>query len=230
MEFSAWEQERIRIMREISLEMSKSGPAVLKGGTSLLLVRGLARFSEDLDFDLPPGTIGDLRSPIEKVMQSLSIAVSNINTKKDTPTTRRYMLHYKSAVSGEASCLKIEFSMRNTINPDDVEIIEDLRVYRIAKLADLKADAFIARDRGRDTYDVAFLLEHYYPEIAQTTLERIFVNVKNKGIDWLCDTFNKERQADPLLERFDGNEIAYKLLERLEQYQKHQSGSLVASM
>ena len=58
--FDALQQERIRIMREITLEMSRSSPAVLKGGTSLLLVRGLTRFSEDLDFDLPPGASGDL--------------------------------------------------------------------------------------------------------------------------------------------------------------------------
>ena len=233
MEFNAWEQERIRIMRKIALEMSGSAPAVLKGGTSLLLVRGLTRFSEDLDFDLPPGTIVgvnvDLRSTIEKAMQSLSIAVAHIYEKKDSETTMRYSLHYKSAVSGDVSILKIEFSMRNAIKPEDVEIVDGLKVYRIARLADLKTDAFIARDKGRDTYDVVFLLEKYYPEIAQTTLKRIFDNVENKSINWLSNLFDDESQEDPLLARFDGTEIVGRLAYFYDQYKERQSGSLVAS-
>ena len=56
--FYGLEEERINFMKAIALEISENEkPAVLKGGTSLVLTRGLDRFSEDMDFDLPPGRI-----------------------------------------------------------------------------------------------------------------------------------------------------------------------------
>ena len=65
------EEERINFMKAIALEISvNEKSAILKGGTSLLLTRGLDRFSEDMDFDLPLGTVTDFQKHILKAAEN----------------------------------------------------------------------------------------------------------------------------------------------------------------
>lgn len=221
--FDRQEQERIDFMRAIALEVSNNEPAVLKGGTSLLLTHNLDRFSEDMDFDLPPGTASDFRKHIMKAAETIGIAVDGINIKKDTETTKRYMVHYTSAFSEKDYPLKIECSMRNEIEKADVENINGIKVYSVPRLAELKAEAFVNRDKARDTYDIAFLTENYPSEIKQTTWALIREHVQDRGIEGLCDSFDKEREQDKLLSNFEGTEVVLRIQENIERHQSREN-------
>ncbi|MCL2008928.1 MAG: nucleotidyl transferase AbiEii/AbiGii toxin family protein [Synergistaceae bacterium] len=216
-EFNEQENERIDFMKAIAFEVSKNEKsAILKGGTSLLLTRGLDRFSEDMDFDLTPGTVTDFQKHILKAAESVKLDIDCINVKKNTETTKRYMVHYQSAFTKQPDVLKIECSMRHEIEEKDAEIIQGLRVYSIARMAELKTAAFIGRDKARDTYDVAFLVANYPSEIRVETWNSIKEHVQNRGIDCLCDSFNKEQ--DELLEKFEGTEVVLRIQESLDRY------------
>ncbi|MBQ7262088.1 MAG: nucleotidyl transferase AbiEii/AbiGii toxin family protein [Synergistaceae bacterium] len=194
----------------------------MKGGTALLLTRGLDRFSEDMDFDLSPGSVADLEASIRKAAKKVGIDIDRINIKKDTATTKRYMVHYDVASTEDVTPLKIECSMRHPIDHRSVEMIDGIRTYSISRMMDLKTDAFTHRTRGRDIYDLAFLMERYPSEMREATLDRIEEHVRDRGIDFLSDQFDQERQRDKLLSAFDGTDVVLRLQGCVEHSKKHQ--------
>ena len=212
------QQERIDFMRAIAKEVTEHEASVLKGGTALLLTRNLDRFSEDMDFDFPPGSQSDLRAHIQRAAQKIGLSIASINIKKDTETTKRYMVHYDSASSSQEYPLKVECSMRNEIQSQDVEIIDGIRTYKVSRLAELKAEAFVNRNKARDSYDVAFLLDTYPDEIKQNTWDQIRQHVQDRGINDLCDAFDKEKQRDPILSEFDGADVILRLQECVQHH------------
>ena len=96
--FSEMELQRIALMRAIAEEMAQAEPlAVLKGGTSLLLVYGLDRFSEDMDFDLPAGCARDLSSDILRAASKQGYE-AKVSVKKDTVYHHIVVLHSEFAL------------------------------------------------------------------------------------------------------------------------------------
>jgi hypothetical protein len=223
MDFTEQEMERIKLMRTISEEITTHEPAVLKGGTSLLLTRGLNRFSEDIDFDLPKGTTGDFRPYIEKAAKRMDIDIEEINIKKDTETTKRYMVHFKE--KEQYPPLKVECSMRQEIDKEDVEIIDKIRTYNIPRMAEIKTEAFKNRNKARDTYDISFLVENYPDKIKEKTWKDIHDHVTQRGINDLQDSFEREAENDNLLKRVDSTEIILNLEKNIQKHQEKELGS-----
>ncbi len=221
MNFSDMENQRIAFMKAVAQEIANhESHAVLKGGTALLLAHGLNRFSEDMDFDLPKGSSADFQKHIMRAAESVGINIKDINIKKDTETTKRYMVHFEGLNDepGRAYPLKIECSMRNKIDKSNVVQIDGMNVYDVAHIGELKANAFVGRDKGRDTYDIAFLIENYASELRPETWKLIKKNIDDKGIDSLCDAFEREKAKDDLLKDFDGIEILLKLQENIRKH------------
>jgi predicted nucleotidyltransferase component of viral defense system len=226
MNLSSVEKQRIAFMRAIAEEISNyEKRAVLKGGTALLLGYGLDRFSEDMDFDLPEGHVDDFTEPIKKAAKTLGLPEPEVLIKKNTETTKRYMVHYGAARGREGSQsypLKVECSMRSREIADaDVTIKNGIRVYVIGKLAELKAGAFVSRERARDIYDMVFLTERYPEKLKQETWDAIKNHVSTRGIDALCDSFDDERKTDPLLQNYDGTALCLKLDDNLKRHEEH---------
>jgi len=208
-------------MRELAREITRAGTAVLKGGTALLLAYGLNRFSEDMDFDIPSGSDIDITQMVAKVAKKLDITNYQINIKKDTDTTKRYMLHYGATRSDGDYPLKIEFSKRNKHIGQAVRI-DGISVYEIGTLSGMKTHAFIGRAKPRDMFDVSFLLSNYYSDIPDDTKKAIVEHVEKIGINVLCDDFEATKIGDPLLEEFDGVVIALGIHTNLEKFRgKH---------
>lgn len=80
MSFTPAQQTHVRMMREV-LRAVHEMPLVLKGGTALLLCYGLARFSEDLDFDA--SKMLNLENRIEHALRPVTQAL-RITRTKDT--------------------------------------------------------------------------------------------------------------------------------------------------
>jgi predicted nucleotidyltransferase component of viral defense system len=124
-----------KIHVDVMLAIAKSvadTPMVLKGGTALLLIYQLDRFSEDLDFDSSKKM--RLESRIQEAV-STYVKVKSIDLLKDTDTVSRYRLVY------ETPC--------------------GIRVYPIQTLIQQKLNALENRTRARDLYDVSFLARKY---------------------------------------------------------------------
>ena len=119
--------------------------------------------------------------------------------------------------------------MRNEIDPENVEDIDGIRTYTVSHIAELKARAFINRSRARDTYDIAFLMEHYPHEILFSTFEKVQQHLQERGLDDLCDSFEREKQEDLLLSHFDGADIVLRLQESIQSYQISEADEVSSS-
>lgn len=167
--------ESEELHRQFMLDILKNvseTPLVLKGGTALMLGYGLDRFSEDLDFDSSQKL--NLESKITHSARR-GIALIALKTLKNTDIVTRYRARYNTKV-GERS-LKIEISYRNEISEDDIEVKSSIRVYRIAKILDLKLlaahDGDNPRTAMRDLYDIEFIARRYADQITPDLAARM---------------------------------------------------------
>jgi predicted nucleotidyltransferase component of viral defense system len=195
MALSGAQRQRIALMRKISQEITAhtKDNFVLKGGTALLLGYNLDRYSTDLDFDGKNSGV-DILKHIKSASSGLGMKVLGINTKKDTQTVQRYMIHYEEAPFDP---LGIDISFRNSygINEKEVAVIDGIRMYTIEKLAELKVQAFITRTKPRDIYDVSFLLEKYPQAITKGSLNLINTKISNFGIDSFLRILDEDKDV-----------------------------------
>ena len=162
---------------------------ILKGGTSLRKCYNLDRFSEDIDLDAVKENIIDAVDVFCKTQGYTYRIVKN------TPFVKRCMINYGI----DNRPLKVEVSYRRQFIPsEDTTCINNINVYTIDRIAQMKANAYAARDKIRDLYDITFICNHYFDKLSSTTKNIITDAVGNKGIeqfDYLVKT-----QNDPLID------------------------------
>jgi len=159
------EEAHITVMRAIAQAVADT-PMVLKGGTALLLIYGLDRFSEDLDFDSSKAI--NLENRIQQAA-SKHVKVKSIDVLKDTNTVSRYRLVYESS-HGEGR-LKVETSLRT--QPMNFQLINGIKVYDLSSLIDQKLNALENRTTARDLYDINFLAITYPEKFSDKQWEKI---------------------------------------------------------
>ena len=83
------EDERLHqyVMHNI-VKQIQSTSYILKGGTALILTRGLPRYSVDLDFDSERKL--DIEHHIRKGLKSAGVEIISLSTSKNTDTVRNY--------------------------------------------------------------------------------------------------------------------------------------------
>ena len=222
-----WQEERKTLMRLIAQEITAStkDALVLKGGTSLLLAYALDRFSVDMDYDAKYPV--DLEKHIERAVGKCGIEIKAINLSKDTNTTKRYKIHYEEHnTSRPPFPLKLECSFRQALTIDEADVIEidEIRVYRINKLAEQKVGAFLSRERARDIYDIHFLLRKHPDAFNNSILKQLVDEIDRKGIDMILKAYEDDSEADDVLSNTDGmtivlelEQLAHSLRDRLQE-------------
>ncbi len=130
-------------------------PYVLKGGTALLMTRGLDRHSTDLDFDARRKL--NIEKRIRRGLEDAGVELRYFSIAKDTDTVQRYKVHYMEPSSGNLVLLKIETSFRNPPDEGIVEIVNGIRTYKIEGLIGQKLDALQSRTEARDLFDIEYL-------------------------------------------------------------------------
>jgi predicted nucleotidyltransferase component of viral defense system len=209
------EQKHVDFMAEIARSVSDS-PTVLKGGTALLLSYGLNRYSEDLDFDSTKPLNLDKR--INDAAQKQNINVKSISLKKDTPTTKRYIVLYESEEG--AGRLKIETSFRAREIPEqDTTVVNGIKSYRVENLISQKLEALDGRSKVRDIFDVNYLTEKYGADFQQDQLEKLSELTRDPDLlvsrfkaDHLADDILKSQSLDDLVLNFQANIEALNIL------------------
>lgn len=202
----SWQIRHKTIMEQYLHELNQQQDSViLKGGTALMLCYGLNRFSEDIDLDSPHYKLKEFTKRFcQKYGYDYRIA-------KDTQTVQRFMIHYRDG----SKPLKVEISYRNkVILPNTYQKINDISVYTIDRLAQLKASAYQGRDKIRDLYDVCFICNNYYSELSESTQNLIRDALSFKGFehfDYIVNT-----QSDPLIDKNQLAEDYLKMYDKLD--------------
>ncbi len=153
------------------------------GGTNLRLVKGIQRFSEDLDFDCKNFTKDEFNAMTNSIVKFLNL--NGFNAKlKDNINEEKLMAYrgniifpellYNLGLTGhkeEKFLLKIEAqdqgigynNIKQQINRNGYNIIVPSPPDDI--LCSMKLAALINRTKGRDFYDCMFLLQRTLPNL-----------------------------------------------------------------
>ena len=172
-----WREKHGQIITDFLYYMNNiTSRYVLKGGTALKMCYKLDRFSEDIDLD---GTNGN---QIITICQKFSKKYGySMRVAKNTDTVKRCMINYNGIKP-----MKVELSARKKeILEDETVVIDGIRTYTIDIMTELKVSAYQQRDKIRDLYDIAFLINNYYDELEKATKRILRTALEYKGIEHL---------------------------------------------
>jgi predicted nucleotidyltransferase component of viral defense system len=215
LQFSEYQIQKTILMSNIAEDISndEKSALILKGGTALLLCYNLPRFSTDLDYDGASYDV-DIFKSIENGVKKSDLTISDIITKKNTDTVKRFMLHCEETPFDP---LKIEISLRNKdviINDKNCFTkLNDIIVYKISHLAAFKVNAFLNRTTARDVFDLAFLMEKYPDMISDTLVKSSREKFKTVGMEY----YENLMKSDEIIKNADYETILLKLNENLDQ-------------
>jgi len=155
---------------------SKFSP-VFKGGTALMFMRGLNRFSEDLDFTLPGGdTAGEVKGEdiLKTVMGDLEYVgiIANHRSFTDNEVSFSFRVGAEGPLFNreiERCYVRVEMSRREKVILTSHSIFigslyPDILPFSISlmdtrEMMAEKVRAILTRDRARDVYDLGYLAE-----------------------------------------------------------------------
>lgn len=151
------------------------------GGTNLRLIKGIDRFSEDLDFDVKDMTEEEFMAMTDDVVRFLERSGLNVETK-DKKNSRlsafRRNIHFPQLLfdlrltghKDERFLLKIEAQNQGIeyeskiVNVSGCGFFFPLPVPPDSVLLSMKLSALLARGKGRDFYDTMFLMAQTAPD------------------------------------------------------------------
>lgn len=169
------------------LDFLSSSPYMRKlafiGGTNLRLVKGIDRFSEDLDFDIRDMDEAEFLKMTDDVIQFLQRSGLNAEARdRSNPrlTDFRRNIHFPHLLfdlnltghKDERFLLKIEAQDQGilyepvTVNVNGCGFFFPLPVPPDGILLSMKLSALLSRSKGRDFYDTMFLLALTDPDYA----------------------------------------------------------------
>ena len=192
-----------KVMQDILQFINKHDKqtTILKDGTGLMFGYNLTRFSEDIDLD-------STNTHLEKIIKDFcNIHSYTYNTKKDTPTVKRFMLEYDVNKK-----IKIEISYRNKhLDTKHYNSFNGIKIYTIDKLFGMKLNAYNDRDKIRDLFDITFIYKHYKQQLPEFAIEQLQDALSFKGLeqfDYLIATqddelIDKEELAEDFLIMYD---------------------------
>lgn len=137
-----------------------------KGGTAIRLIFGGSRFSEDLDFTVC-GNTEDFNKFIIKFFKKLNKLYGFTFKKRKTITGQKYLLVTNSNIAGHQIFISLDFSFREKVLKHsrstittNYPVIFTSFVNHLSgeEIVAEKIRAIMTRNKGRDIYDLWFLL------------------------------------------------------------------------
>ena len=217
-----YQLERLNFMREILQYIGEN--FILIGGTALRFFYGSDRYSEDLDFD----SMGSGLNILKKLETHKDFKTWKIYEKKTTKSSTRLTIDYGGKSDFGAYPLKIDISGRDKIRLRagllKYSKINNINVYNIETLIDMKSAAFCSRNKIRDFYDIGFLLEKYPEHFELKTLADIANKIEYNGAAELNAQLMLAMEEQNLVDRADIEVACFyaeKILENIEKIQNN---------
>ena len=168
-------------------------PVVLKGGTALMLVYGLDRYSEDIDYD--SNTRIDLLNELDSIMQDTRI-IYEVVSNTHTETTSRASINYATGRVRNGK-FKVEVKNNRALRVEYINKISGFWVYTIDKICEHKLNTTAVRIKSRDFCDLGFIARHFKSELSDANLTRLQLLAKDNNLhklyreQWREDDFVK---------------------------------------
>src|SRR5882724_2065164 len=163
---------------------------VVKGGQNLRLFFESVRHSDDLDMDVSVTSGETLKKKVDKILASprfrkalllYGIEIEQVSTPKQTGTTQRWKMALEVKGLSEPVHTRIEFSRRESsaesvLGPVAKPIADfygsspfSASHYGLAESIAQKVSAMTGRDKTRDLFDLAMLVERYAKDVGSVT-------------------------------------------------------------
>jgi len=146
-----------------------SSKVYFKGGTAIRLLLKSGRFSEDLDFtaDVPAAKLDEL---VQEAVKKMSLTVPDVKLKRTEENKYSYtgILSYQTEGMRQPLNIHLDFSLREKPETSRETVLESdfpvapLPVVRHMDWPEVLAEkirAFLYRLKGRDVYDLWFMLQ-----------------------------------------------------------------------
>jgi len=143
-----------------------SDKVIFKGGTAIHLMYHAPRFSEDLDFTVLIDKFA-FDKFIDNVFKTIALSCEITFKERKTVTGKRYLLTASPAIIKNSTFVNLDFSFRETVaiiekSPlvTEYPMTVSSPVYYMGKneIIAEKIRAILTREKGRDIYDLWFLL------------------------------------------------------------------------
>lgn len=205
------DQRHAQVMKSILSKLQDTN-YVLKGGTALLLTRGLNRHSTDLDFDSAKKM--NIGERIQEGFKASGVSLTSFKTVKDTQTVQRFKAHYINPETGKDTLLKIETSFRNKPDETQVESVNEIRTYKLGEIYDQKMKAAENRTASRDLFDIAFLVDKYGDNLSSKQIMK--ADNFSHDMNGLVERFGQSFKDDKTLKSTTVGEMVLILWEAIE--------------
>ena len=145
---------------------SGSDKIIFKGGTAIHLMYHAPRFSEDLDFTVLMDQ-ADFNKFISRVFKTISLSYEITFKERKTITGRRYLLTSQPTIIKNSTYINLDFSFREMVTTieksplvTEYPMTVTSPIYYMGKneIVAEKIRAILTREKGRDVYDLWFLL------------------------------------------------------------------------
>lgn len=154
---------QLEILRRISASGLK-GILCFKGGTALHLIFNMERYSEDLDFSLttpvPPGKIVSM---VKEILEGEEVTDCAVKRKTVMAEIRQQFLPQNFRVKLEINTDNIAPGELKTLYSEYVPTSFNLQIMKLNHMVAQKIRALMQRDKGRDLYDLWFILRTKLP-------------------------------------------------------------------
>lgn len=146
--------------------ITHSDQIIFKGGTAIHLMYHAPRFSEDLDFTVLMDR-SDFEHFIQKVFSTISLSYEISFKERKTLTGKRYLLTASSGIIKNNTFINLDFSFREAVTHIEksplvteypVAVSSPIYYMGKAEIIAEKIMAILTRQKGRDIYDLWFLL------------------------------------------------------------------------
>ncbi len=157
------------VILNVLFSLDESVDLIFKGGTALRLIYGSPRFSEDLDFTAHC-TEKKVQTILELLNEQIKNEIPNIEFKYLNSLAGLQGKFYQSIeVATQRLTVKTDFSFRSRVKNVNQTVIETsfpvvsfslLQVMAKKEILSEKIGAILTRSRGRDIYDLWWLLNN----------------------------------------------------------------------
>lgn len=214
-----YQKDRLELIKEILPLLGDN--YILKGGTALKLYYGLDRYSDDIDLDSVSGYM-NIKNHLSKHKDFNKWEVQH---KKSTDTVSRFMIDYKATNHNGAYPLKIEISSRNknllSNKLLEYQKINDVNVYSLKELINQKINAYSNRDKIRDFYDIAFLLENHKEDFTNEQIISFYQKTYYKGLDEISFLLDNEIKTQKLTKNINADDFVISTMIKCEDILKY---------
>jgi Uncharacterized conserved protein len=189
-ENNSWRVKHRVVMTEFLKYLNeKSNDFVLKGGTALMICYGLDRFSEEIEMD---GVQGNISGIIVDFCNNEGYSYSIV---KDTDIAKSYVIDYGDTERP----VKVEvFFRRKSIDPDEVDRIQGISVYKVEYICIMKVNAYNRNHKIRDLYDLMYICNNFWEQLSADVKSAVREAFSYKNIEYF--TYLTKNQTDNLID------------------------------